>query len=330
MAISPAKMTDTSNPRAVSMEAINTFIRKYGSYVTLLIIFVASSLISPNFLSATNIFLVLRQTAVLGIVAIGQTFVILTGGTDLSVSSLVSLSVVLITNMYNYTDSMAIPLLLLVLAVGIVTGFANGFFISRLKIPPIVMTLGMQTLILGAGLMYSKGVPNNRLTENFRFIGLGKIGEVPMPVIIWGLFILVAVLLLYNTNFGRRIYAVGGNAEAARFSGINVKNTIMLAYIISGICAVLAGYVLAARIGVGDNWVGVSMSLDSIAAVVIGGTAFTGGRGGVLTTIAGVLIMSFLYNLLLLMGINYYWQEVVKGLVILLGVILYTSRAQQE
>ena len=151
-----------------------------------------------------------------------------------------------------------------------------------------------------------------------------------MPVIIWGVLILIAVILLYNTNFGRRIYAVGGNAEAASFSGINVKNTIMLAYIISAVCAVLAGYVLAARIGVGDNWVGVSMSLDSIAAVVIGGTAFTGGKGGVLTTIAGVLIMSFLYNLLLLMGVNYYWQEVVKGLVIILGVILYTTRTQQE
>lgn len=330
MAISPAKMTDTSNSHALSMDAINTFIRKYGSYVTLLIIFIASSLISPHFLSVSNIFLVLRQTAVLGIVAIGQTFVILTGGTDLSVSSLVSLSVVLITNMYGYSDSMAIPLLLLVIVIGIMTGFTNGFFISRLRIPPIVMTLGMQTLILGAGLMYSRGVPNNRLTENFRFIGIGKIGEIPMPVIIWGIFILAAVILLYNTNFGRHIYAVGGNAEAARFSGINVKNTTMLAYIISGVCAVLAGYVLAARIGVGDNWVGVSMSLDSIAAVVIGGTAFTGGRGGVLTTIAGVLIMSFLYNLLLLMGVNYYWQEVVKGLVILLGVILYTTRSQHE
>jgi ribose/xylose/arabinose/galactoside ABC-type transport system permease subunit len=330
MTISPSKMTDTSNSRATTMDAVNTFIRKYGSFVTLLIIITASSIISRNFLTTTNIFLVLRQTAVLGIVAIGQTFVILTGGTDLSVSSLVSLSVVLITNLYGYNDSMAFPLLFLVLAIGIITGFTNGFFISRLKIPPIVMTLGMQTLVLGAGLMYSKGVPNNRLTESFRFIGLGKIGEVPMPVIIWGVIIIIAVVLLYYTNYGRHIYAVGGNAEAARFSGINVKNTTMLAYIISGICAVLAGYVLAARIGVGDNWVGVSMSLDSIAAVVIGGTAFTGGRGGVLTTIAGVLIMSFLYNLLLLMGVNYYWQEVVKGLVILLGVILYTTRSQHE
>jgi ribose transport system permease protein len=218
----------------------------------------------------------------------------------------------------------------MVVAIGALTGFTNGFIISRLRIPPIVMTLGMQTLILGAGLMYSRGVPNNRLTETFRFLGLGKIGVVPMPVIIWGIMIVIAVVLLYYTNFGRHIYAAGGNTEAARFSGINVKNTTMFAYIISGVCAVIAGYVLAARIGVGDNWVGVSMSLDSIAAVVIGGTTFTGGRGGVLTTIAGVLIMSFLYNLLLLMGVNYYWQEVVKGLVIMLGVILYTTRTQSE
>lgn len=328
MAITSTKKTDDRN--IVSKESFNLFVRKYGSFITLIILVFASSLISPNFLTTTNIFLVLRQTAALGIVAIGQTFVILTGGTDLSVSSLVSLSVVLVTSMYGYNDSRIIPLLILVIGVGILTGLTNGFTISRLKIPPIVMTLGMQTLVLGAGLMYSKGVPQNTLTDNFRFLGLGKIGVVPIPVIIWAVIILIAVVLLYYTNFGRYIYAVGGNPEAARFSGINVKNITMLAYVISGICAVIAGYVLAARIGVGDNWVGVSMSLDSIAAVVIGGTSFTGGRGGVLTTIAGVLIMSFLYNLLLLMGVSYFWQEVVKGLVIMLGVILYTTRNQQD
>ena len=129
---------------------------------------------------------------------------------------------------------------------------------------------------------------------------------------------------MYFTNFGRNVYAVGGNPEAARLSGIKVKFVTMMTYVICGVCAAIAGYVLAARIGVGDNWVGGTINLDSVAAVVIGGTSFTGGRGGVATTIAGVLILSIIYNLLLLMGVIYFWQEVVKGIVILVGIIIYT------
>jgi ribose/xylose/arabinose/galactoside ABC-type transport system permease subunit len=222
---------------------------------------------------------------------------------------------------------MAVPLLFFVCGLGAFVGLINGFFITRLKIPPIVMTLGMNTLILGAGLMYSKGVPQNTLTDNFRFLGLGKIGIVPVPVIYWFVIIVMAIILLYYTGFGRYIYAAGGNPEATRLSGVNVKWVITGAYIVSGVCAALAGYILLARLGVGDNWVGTTYTLDSIAAVAIGGTSLSGGRGGVATTIAGVLVLSVLYNLLLLLGIGYFWQEVVKGIVIIGGVILYTRRS---
>jgi ribose/xylose/arabinose/galactoside ABC-type transport system permease subunit len=300
--------------------------RKYGSFLTLIIVFIAASLLSENFLTPTNIFLVLRQTSVLGIVAIGQTFVILTGGTDLSVTSVLSMTLVLFTGLYNYNDANWLPILAIALGIGLIAGLVNGYLISRLKIPPIVMTLGMQTLLLGGGLIFSKGVPGNELTDNFRFIGLGSVGIVPFPVIVWGLVLLVAIIILYFTNYGRYVYAVGGNPEAAKFSGINVENVTMGVYVLSAICACIAGIVLGARIGTGDNYVGSSLGLDSIAAVVIGGTSFTGGRGGVITTVAGVLIMAILYNLLLLMGVVFYFQEVVKGLVILIGVIVYTSR----
>jgi ribose transport system permease protein len=222
---------------------------------------------------------------------------------------------------------MILPLLFLVIGVGALIGVVNGSFITRLNIPPIVMTLGMMTLVQGLGLMYTKGVPTNTLTDNFRFIGLGKIGVVPVPVIVWAVMILIAVVLLYFTNFGRYIFAVGGNPEATRLSGINIKLIITLAYVVSGVCAAVAGYVLAARLGVGDNWVGTTYNLDSIAAVAIGGTSLAGGRGGVGTTIAGVLILSVLYNLLLLLGIIYFWQAVLKGVIVLLGVILYTRKS---
>lgn len=326
MSLTSIKMTNQAN--IFSKVSFNQFLRKYGSFVILIILVIVSSLISENFLTTTNIFLILRQTAALGIVAVGQTFVILTGGVDLSVTSLVSLSVVLFTGLYQYDDANLYLLLGLSLGISILTGTINGFLISRLKIPPIVMTLGMQTLVLGAGLMYTKGVPQNTLTDNFRFIGLGKVGVIPTPVIVWALVVLIAVIILYFTNYGRYVYAVGGNPEAARFSGINVENITMGVYIISAACAAIAGIVLAARIGTGDNYIGSTMGLDSIAAVVIGGTSFSGGKGGVLTTVAGVLIMAVLYNLLLLMGVIYYWQEVVKGIVILIGVILYTRSRQ--
>ncbi len=315
-----------SRSARISWTRVGVLARQYGSFGALLILVIAASVLSPDFLDTTNVFLMLRQAAALGIVAIGQTFVILIAGIDLTVGSLLSLSVVLVTSMLQWNDARTIPLLFLVIGLGALVGIINGTFITRLKIPPIVMTLGMMTLIQGLGLMYTKGVPQNSLTDNFRFLGLGKIWIVPVPVIVWAVVIVVAVILLYFTNFGRHVYAVGGNPEAARLSGVNVNLTTTMCYVICGVTAAIAGYVLAARLGVGDNWVGGTYTLDSIAAVAIGGTSLAGGRGGVATTIAGVLILSVLYNLLLLLGVIYFWQEVVKGVIILGGVILYTRR----
>jgi ribose/xylose/arabinose/galactoside ABC-type transport system permease subunit len=315
-----------SLPKQASWSRTGDLARQYGSFGALLLLVIAASVLSPDFLTTTNIFLMLRQAAALGIVAIGQTYVILTGGIDLTVGSLLSLSVVLVTSLLQWNDARILPLLFLVIGVGALVGIINGSFITRLKIPPIVMTLGMMTLLQGLGLMYTKGVPQNTLTDTFRFLGLGKIWIVPVPVVVWAVVIVVAVVLLYFTNFGRYVYAVGGNSEAARLSGVNVNLITTLCYVLCGVTAAIAGYVLAARLGVGDNWVGGTYTLDSIAAVAIGGTSLAGGRGGVATTVAGVLLLAVLYNLLLLLGVVYFWQEVVKGLIILGGVILYTAR----
>jgi len=324
-------MTDTSgsargNIGQLGWENVKALARKYGSHGALLILLVVASLISPNFLDVTNIFITLRQAAALGIVAVGQTFVILAGGTDLAVGSVLSLSLVLVCNNMQWHDSRILPLLLLVVGIGALIGAIDGFFIAKLRVPAIVMTLGMQTAVQGALLMYSKAVPLNTLTDHFRILGLGKIGVIPIPVIVWVGVVLLAVAVLNFSVFGRHIYAMGGNTEATRLSGVNVGLVRIGVYVVSGITAALAGYVMAARIGVGDEWVGAAYGLDSIAAVVIGGTSMAGGRGNVVNTVSGVLILSVLYNVLLLLGVNPYWQGVVKGLVVLAGVILYTRK----
>ena len=320
---SSESLSRVRHPSSVDLGAI---IRQYGSYIGLALLVIVASLLSPAFLSTTNVFLILRQAAALGIIAEGQTFVILTGGIDLTVGSILSLSVVLVTSLYKYNDIRLVPLLLLVIGIGALIGVINGGAVAWLGVPPIVMTLGMMTLIQGAGLMYDKGVPQNTLTDTFRFLGEGKIWIVPIPVLVWAVVIGISAVLLYRTNFGSFVYAVGGNPKATRLSGVNVKLVMVLVYVVSGALAAIAGYVLAARMGVGDNWVGQTYALDSIACVAIGDTSLFGGRGGVGTTVAGVLLLSVLYNLLLLLGVSYFWQEVVKGLIIIGGVTLYTRR----
>jgi ribose/xylose/arabinose/galactoside ABC-type transport system permease subunit len=309
-----------------SWERVKNAATKYGSFGTLILLALAGGFLSPQFLDVTNLFITFRQAAALGIVAIGQTFVIIAAGIDLAVGSILSFALVIVCNNMQYSDARILPLLLLVVALGALVGLVDGFFITRLRVPAIVMTLGMQTALQGALLMYSKALPLMTLTDNFRVLGLGKIGVVPMPVIAWAVLAVVAVVLLNHTAFGRYVYAVGGNPEATRLSGVNTGSIRLMAYIISGITAALAGYLLAARIGVGDEWLGATYTLDSIAAVAIGGTSMVGGRGNMLSTIAGVLILSLLYNLLLILGFGLFWQNVIKGLVVLAGVILYTRK----
>jgi ribose/xylose/arabinose/galactoside ABC-type transport system permease subunit len=301
-------------------------VRKYGSHVVLLLLVTAASLLSPNFLTPGNIFIILRQAAPLGIVAVGQTFVILSGNIDLTVGSVLSFATVIVCHHMRWSDARIVPLLFACLALGAATGVANGFGVNRLKLPPIIITLGMSTLLDGLNLTHSKGIPLGYVTDTFRVLGRGHIGPVPIPVVLWAGVIALGFVLLNNTTFGRYVYAAGGNLEATRLSGVNTGRIITLAYVVSGMTAAIAGYLMAARLGIADNWVGKTFTLDSVAAVAIGGTSLAGGRGSLISTVSGVLLLSVLYNLLLLLGFSYFWQEVVKGIVILGGVLLYTTR----
>ncbi|MCL5961916.1 MAG: ABC transporter permease [Chloroflexi bacterium] len=299
---------------------------KYGIYIALLLLIILATILSPNFLNSSNLGNIVNQAAGLSIVAIGQTFVVLIGGIDLSVGATIGLVSAETGNLMGYKNEL-IPLVLVVgIATGGIIGLVNGLLITKRKLPPFVVTLGMMITIQGAGLVYTHGAPMAALTPAWRFITEGRIGPLPPAVIVLAVFAVGGFLLATRTTFGRSIYAVGGNEEASRLSGIRVDRIKILVYVIAGMTAAAAGFVLTMRVGTGDNWAGKGMELDSIAAVVMGGTGLSGGRGGVVGSVAGVFVLMMVYNLVNLLGVTYQFQYTVKGVIVIGAVALYARR----
>jgi ribose/xylose/arabinose/galactoside ABC-type transport system permease subunit len=294
-------------------------------WIVLLALAIVSSIVSPVFLTPRFLSTLLKQAASLGIVAVGQTLAILTGGIDLSVASVMALMSVLASHWMNGQDSLVLPVSLLALAVASAIGFLNGLMVTKLKIPAFIATLGMILVVQGARFMYTGGTPKGSVPGGIRFLGGGMMGPVPTAVIAWAFVVVIFVVLTRRTTFGRRLYAVGGNPRTAHLSGVNVNGVILAAYTLCGLLAGVAGLVLTGYTGFADNWLGRGKDLDSIAAVVIGGTLFSGGRGGVLGTVAGVLIITIVYNLVLLLGLNEEVQRIVKGVAIIVAVALYAG-----
>jgi ribose/xylose/arabinose/galactoside ABC-type transport system permease subunit len=294
-------------------------------WVVLLALTIISSIVSPVFLTQRFIATLLKQAASLGIVAVGQTLAILTGGIDLSVASVMALMSVLASHWMNGEDRLALPVSLLALAVAAAIGLANGLMVTKLKIPAFIATLGMVLMVQGARFVYTGGTPKGSIPEVLEFIGGGMVGPVPAAVIVWVAMVAVFVVLTRWTTFGRRLYAVGGNPRTAHLSGVNVNGVTITAYVLCSLLAGVAGLVLTGYSGFADNWLGRGKDLDSIAAVVVGGTLFSGGRGGVLGTVAGVLIITIVYNLVLLLGLDEEVQRIVKGTAIILAVALYAG-----
>lgn len=293
----------------------------YRSVIILVVISIVAALLSPNFLSTANLFNVIRQIAVAGIVAAGMTFVILTGGIDLSVGSIVGLAGVIGAGVLASTGSAALAVLA-ALGIGLVCGAVNGLFISKFEIPPFIATLGMMTLLRGCVLIYTKGSPISIKSDAYKFIGKGSVAGIPLPIIILLVLFIIANYVLSNTSFGRSIYAVGGNREAARLSGISVKRTEWIAYIINGLLAGVAAVVLTARLGSAQSTSGEGIEMDAIAAVILGGTSLSGGVGYVLPTVVGAMIMGIIDNILTLMNVNPHATNIVKGAVILIAVLV--------
>lgn len=287
----------------------------------LLIICIFATILSPNFLSVTNLFNVIKQITVAGIVGCGMTFVILTGGIDLSVGSILGLSGVLASGVLASTGNVILAVLT-ALGMGVFCGIVNGFWVAQCDIPPFISTLGMMTLLRGCILVYTKGSPIPVKVEAYKFFGKGELLRIPVPILILVVLYIIAHFILSETPFGRTVYAFGGNKEAARLSGISVKRTEWMAYIINGLMCGIAAIVLTARLGSAQSTTGEGIEMDAIAAVILGGTSLSGGIGFVLPTVVGAMIMGIIDNILTLMNVNPHATNIVKGAVILIAVLV--------
>ncbi|BAK81824.1 ABC transporter permease [Candidatus Arthromitus sp. SFB-rat-Yit] len=294
---------------------------KYKSLIGLIILCIVITIVSPAFMTLSNITNIFTQVSTNAIIAIGMTFVILTGGIDLSVGSTVAISGALAASILKSTNN--IPLAILVASItGIIIGLINGVLISKGKLQAFIVTLATMTIFRGATLVFTNGTPISKLSEAFVKIGNGKIGIIPIPLIITIVVFIISVYLLTQTRFGRYLYALGGNEDSAKLSGINTNRIKTLVYVISGFASSIAGIIITSRIGSASPNAGTSFELDAIAAVVIGGTSLSGGEGKITGTIIGALIIGVLNNGLNLMNVSPFYQSIVKGLVILIAVLL--------
>ena len=306
-------------------EALNVkaFVAKYGVIIGLLAIVIFFAIMKANFFTIENILNVLRQTSINGLLAIGMTFVVLTGGIDLSVGSIVGASGMFAALVAREEVGMPWYLAVLVgLLVGLVLGLINGIIISYLGVPAFIATLGMLSIARGITLMASDAKPVPGLSKGFLQLGGGSIGIIPIPVVILAAVLALAYIVLYRTRYGRYVYATGGNATSARVSGINVKLIICSVYVISGVLSGLAGVILTSRVTSGLSNSGTGFEVDAIAAAVIGGNSLSGGRGRLWGTIIGFLIMGVMNNGLDMMAVSSYWQLVIKGVIIIGAVML--------
>jgi ribose transport system permease protein len=279
------------------------------------------SLTSKEFLSLNNLTNVARQVSIFAIIGTGMTFVIITAGIDLSVGSLLALTGCVAMTIIDKTNGDFIGITAGIL-VGAICGAVNGITVSRFRVPPFIATLAGLTVYRGLSLVITKGLPIIKFEGSFRFIGQGVIAGIPVPVIIMVIVVIVMQLVLSRTAFGAYIYAVGGNEEAARLSGIKVAWVKFWAYVLCGLLSGLSGMILMARLSSAQPAVGEGFELDAIAAVVLGGTSLMGGRGAVWSTLIGALVIGILSNGMNLMGVHSHYQLVAKGVLIVLAVML--------
>jgi inositol transport system permease protein len=307
-----------------------------GRFAPVLILIVLVAIFAyqePAFFSWRNFWFLLRQNFVYGILAVGMTFVILTGGIDLSVGSLVAFSgmvAAVAAKGSNWRDvsnpdpggTAVLMAALAAMGIGAGAGLLHGFAIAKLKVPAFVVTLGGLAAWRGATLVLSQGTPINTFSHDFRFWGSGFVGPVPVPVVIFAAFVVLGFLVLRFTTYGRSIYAVGGNPEAARLSGLNTTGLILSVYVISGFLAGLCGFLLTSRLGAAEVVAAQGYELLVIAAVVIGGTSLFGGEGTILGTLVGTLLIGVLNSGLAINNVNPYYQPIIIGLIVVFSVYL--------
>jgi erythritol transport system permease protein len=314
------------------------------AFIALIVLIIIFSLLSESFFTVNNLITMTKHVAMNAILAIGMLFVILKGGIDLSVGSTIGLSGViaglLLEGLHiDPLNAVLYPAVWVVvlasLAVGALVGFINGLLVTRFKVAPFIATLGMLYVARGAALLISDGSPFSKLqgspdlgNQGFYLIGGGRIFEIPMAIWIMVVFAVVAWFVLRKTPFGRSVYATGGNERAAELAGVPVKKVKLRVYIISGVCAAVAGLIIASELTAAAPQTGTTFELNAIAAVVIGGAALTGGRGNVRGVLVGAFVIGFLSDGLVILGVSTFWQTTIKGAVIILAVVL--DQAQQQ
>lgn len=313
--------------RLSGKKRINLF-QRMGPLVGLVLIVIVLSVISSDFLTINNIFNVLRQISINALIAFGMTFVILTGGIDLSVGSILALSGALTAGLMAGGTGTALSVLAGLLF-GAVMGAINGVVIAKGKVAPFIATLATMTVFRGLTLVYTQGRPTTGLNSDFALLGKGYFLQIPMPIIWMLLSFVVLYIVLKHTTFGRHVYAVGGNEEATMLSGINTAKVKIIVYSISGLLAALSGAILTSRLNSAQPTAGTAYELDAIAAVVLGGTSLSGGRGWIVGTLVGAMIIGILDNGLNLLNVSSFYQQVVKGGVILLAVLLDRSKSRK-
>lgn len=315
-----------------ALKPYNKYFIRFQSLIALLILCVVIALLSDKFFTINNGWNVMRQIAVNICISVGMTLVILTAGIDLSVGSVLALSGAVTAGVLKYgievpSGNLFIGFTLLgaVLAgllIGSLLGLFNGWTITKFKVPPFVATLAMLTIARGLTMLWTKGHPISNLGSDFSYFGTGWLLGIPVPVWIAGLVVLLAVFITQNTKLGRYIYAIGGNENAAKLSAININRVKIAVYTIAGGLAALGGLIVTSRLDSAQPNAGNSYELDAIAAVVIGGTSLSGGKGSIWGTVLGAVIIGVLNNGLVLLDVSPFWQQVVKGGVILLAVII--------
>ena len=298
-----------------------------GTIAALIILIVFVSVLNPAFLQVNNLLNLMRQLIINGFIALGMTFVILTGGIDLSVGSTLAFTSAIFAGLLQ--NGMATGLAILItLALGLALGLINGLLITKGKLAPFIVTLATMTIFRGLTLVYMDGRPISGPKDDFafQFLGKGQVFGIPFQVILFLIVYIVLSTLLNKTSHGRKIFAVGGNEKASFISGIKIDKIKVLVYVISALMAVISGLVLTSRLNSAQPTAGSAYEMDAIAAVVLGGTSMTGGSGSLTGTLIGILILGVLNNGLNLLGVSSFYQQIVKGVVILIAVLIDRKR----
>lgn len=304
---------------------VKSVLLKTGVIWSILVICIVLAISTPSFLKPDNLLNIVKQVSITAIMGMGMTFVLIGGGIDLSVGSMLALTSTLGATVMVSTNSIGLALLVS-LGSACAFGLAQGFLITKFKIASFAITLGGMSIFRGITLLFTNGVPINKLPDSFRWMGAGQVGVIPAPVICLAVMFVIMTVLLVKTKFGRYVYAIGSNENTSRLSGINVNLCRLMTYVVSALCAAVAGLILAGRLNAAHPYSGEGYEMTAIAAAVIGGTSVNGGEGTMYGTIIGALIIGIIQNGLNLLQINAFWQEIVIGAVIIVAVLIDSFR----